>query len=185
MIFGCVMILLGVLPAAANWYSPFSEALTGKYCSMVPPVGGLLIGIGIFSITQSIWWALLAIPSDLGLMLLPIFLYSMVVDVIAHSKHNVIGNFEAFRDGHKTTLTLYKNSDARFKYSVGPAQYGFAGKWSKTIDGYEIRDYLVSRICTLAIDEQQLVSTETISEDLEQNDIDLNGLVFTPPHNDG
>ena len=179
------MILLGVLPAAANWYSPFSEALTGKYSSMVPPVGGLLIGIGIFSLTQSIWWALLAIPSDLGLILLPIFLYLMVVDVIAHSKHNVIGNFEAFRDGHKTALTLYKNSTARFTHSIGTAQYGFAGKWSKAIDGYEIHDYLESRICTLTQNEQQLVATESVGGDLEPNDIDLNGLVFTPSQNDG
>ncbi|MEZ6096648.1 MAG: hypothetical protein R3C03_20865 [Pirellulaceae bacterium] len=185
MIFGCVMMLLGVIPAAANWYSPFSEALTGKYNSMVPPVGGILIGIGIYSLTRSIWWALLAIPLDLGLVLLPFFLHSIVSDAIAHSKRNEIGDFVAFRDGHKTTLKLFKNSTARFTHSVGTAQYGFAGKWSKIADGYEIYNYLDSRICALVQDQQQLILTETIAGSHEENEIDLNGLIFTPSQSDG
>ena len=106
-------------------------------------------------------------------------------DAITYSKRNEIKNFVAFRDGGKTTLILYKNSTARFTYSVGTAHYGFAGKWSKITDGYEVCDYLDSRICTLVQDQQQLVSTETIAGDHEPNKIDLNGLVFTPSQNDG
>lgn len=64
--------------ALANWYSPFSETLTGKHSSMVPPLGGILIGVGIFLVTGSWGYALLALLLDLGM---PFFLIAIVYEM--------------------------------------------------------------------------------------------------------
>jgi hypothetical protein len=179
MIIGCTLILLGVLPALANWYSPFSETLTGKHSSMVPPIGGLLIGIGIYCITQSIWWSLLAIAADLGMIVLIVLLPSLISETITYSKFNEVGDFLAFRNGHKTTLKLYRNLTARFTYSTGGTQYSFPATWSKFDNGYEICDYIANRKCILTEKQQHFESVELLDINDARNEIDLNGLIFT------
>jgi hypothetical protein len=184
MILALVIIVLGALLAAANWYSPFSKSLTGKHSSMIPPIGGLFIGIGVFSLTGSIGWALLALLSDLGMIVLIVFLPCLISDIWSTAKINEIGDYIAFRNGHKTTLKLYKNSTATFTYSTGDTQYGFSGKWAGIQNGYEICDYIGTRKCKLIWRQNQLDSIETLGAS-EPHVVDLNGLVFSAVKKNG
>ena len=148
MILGCILILLGLPFAACNWYSPFSEAIGGKHSSMVPPVGGLLIGFGIFSITGSWWWALLGIPSDLGLLFLMVASPWLAREAYARSRFGLLEEMHAWHDGHRTILKLFKDSAATLNYSLGSSQIGVSGKWVLDKNGYliEFGDDLIFEI---------------------------------------
>ena len=179
MILGCILILLGAPFAAANWYSPFSEAISGKHSSMAPPVGGVLIGVGLYWLSGSWWWALLGIPADLGLLFLVLASPWLVRDVYSRSRFSLIHELHAWRDGHRTILKLYKDSGAELTYSHGQTQFKINGAWVSTGDGYQITmpDDLN---CKLNRDGIAFVVTEVESLSTEESQPDLEGLVFEP-----
>lgn len=136
MILGCILILIGIPFAAANWYSPFSESISGRHSSMVPPVGGFLIGAGTYWITGSLWWALLGIPSDLGLLFLIGASPWLIREGIGRSRFGLINEWHGWHDGHRTILKLFRDSGAMLSYGVGSTQYGRPGTWVPAEEGY-------------------------------------------------
>ena len=152
---------------------------------MCPPVGGVLIAIGIYLVTGSASWSMLAIPADLGLLWLILAAPWIVKEYFAFSDSALMDEFCAWRDGHRTTLKLFKNSTAQFQHSTGETSFGFCGTWSRLDNGdYEITGYLDGRRCLLAEENGKLKTTETVAklagpagENLEPT-IRLDGLVF-------
>lgn len=189
MILGSILILLGILPAAGNWFSLFSESLTGKYSSMVPPIGGVLIAAGVYVVTGSIGWTALACLSDPCLIFFPLFIFGIIRDWLSEAAWNQVTELESFRDGHRITLKLFKNSSARFGYSDGGSLYGFGGKWRHLgnnekpdhepySESYEIYDYIGNRTLQLIPAGDHLKSTEFVEDRSIRSEIELNGLSF-------
>ena len=179
MILGCILILLGAPFAIANWYSPFSEDMSGKHSSMVPPVGGVLIGVGVYWLTGSWWWALVGIPADFGLLFLVLAFPWIIREFYSRSRFTLVHELHGWKDGHRTILKLYKNSGAELTYGHGPTQYGINGTWLDTDLGYQVSlkdDFVFD----LEKDGRTWVVTSIESSSEEDWHPDLNDLVFEP-----
>jgi hypothetical protein len=170
-------IILGLPFAAANWYSPFSEAISGKHSSGVPPVGGILIGAGIYWITGSWWWALLGIPADFGLLFLVLASPWLVREVYSRSRFSLIDELHAWHEGHRTILKIYRDSGVELTYSEGPTQYRINGSWVGTDDGYRIT-FPDNLVCRLAQNGGAFVVMVVERLCAEESGPDLEGLIF-------
>ena len=178
---GWILVILGMPFAAANWYSPVSEAISGRHSSMVPPLGGILIGAGIFLISGSWAWSSLAIVLDPGLLWVllafPWLMYEAYSESSLALRHELLARELSVRPGRKATLKLFKNSRARVILVIGDTTYGLAGKWSCTENGYQVT-YLEDRVCLLTSEGEHLLATESQPADEENPQLNLNGLTF-------
>ena len=65
-----IVVLLGGFFAVLNWSALFVAKRTGRNVSVIPLIGGVLLAVGIYRLTDSIWLSLLAIVLDLGTLIL-------------------------------------------------------------------------------------------------------------------
>lgn len=179
MILGCIAILLGAPFAAANWYSPFSQAITGKHVSGVPPVGGVLIGFGASWVSGSWWWALVGIPADFGLLFIVLASPWIVWEMFSRSRFALLRELRGWKDGRRAILKLYKDAGAELSYAQGSTQYRIHGTWVATDQGYQIAfdDYLT---CELAKEGDDWVVESLQRSSNEDWHPDLNDFVFEP-----
>ena len=177
MIVGCILILLGAPFALANWYSSFSESISGKHSSIVPPIGGILIGAGAYWISGSWWWAFVGIPADFGLLFLILASPWIIREFYSRSRFTLVHELHGWKEGHRTILKLYRDSGAELSYGHGSTQYGINGTWLDTAQGYQV-SLIDDFVFDLAREGSNWVVTWTKRSREEDWHPDLNDLVF-------
>ena len=137
MIFGIILLAFGGFIAACNWTAPIISWRSGRNVSMVPLIGGALVGAGIYFLTGSAWWALLGIPLDLGTLTLIVSLPWLVNELWSTSRFARLHQFECRDSGREIRIELSSNSKAALTivfdqfeaaeyFDSYPVQIGFA-----------------------------------------------------------
>ena len=144
---GWVLVALGAPFALTNLYAMFSGLFSTKDSSMIPPVGGLLIFIGVQLVTDSLGWALLASAVDVGLIAFAFAMPSLVVDGWSFSRWRRLGTLEAWQEGHCSRLTLFHRSQALLEVPKGETRLHLRIRWEKSSDGsLEMRSFNSERL---------------------------------------
>ena len=129
MVFSIFLILLGGFIAASNWYAPIRSKREERHVSTVPLIGVALLGGGIYTLSGSLLWALLAIPFDLGTVLFLLGLPWLFSELWQTSWFNELANFIARDNGREVLITLYRNGrvsiNQEYNGTVGPLEHGF------------------------------------------------------------
>ena len=194
MIFGIVMILLGGFFAAMNWYAPIQSQRENRHVSMVPLVGAVLLGIGIYLISGSMLWSLLAIPLDLGTLLFVLGLPWLFSELWQTSRFNELAKFHADDNGRDIHITLYKNAicaiNQEYNETVGPQEHGaipcsrgFSAKWQLSDDVFHITDITGGREMELVPNGGGYTSSESNVESDAKAHTLMNNLNFVQTKN--
>jgi hypothetical protein len=194
MIFGVITILLGGFVAAMNWYSPFQSQRENRHVSMVPLIGAGLIGVGIYSLTGSLLWSLIAIPLDLGTLFFVLGLPWLFNEFWQTSRFNAVAKFNTNDNGREIVITLYKNGGAsinqEYNGTVGPQEHGaipcsrgFAGKWKFVDDEFLLTELSGGRELKLVFAGNSYVSSESNVESDAKNHTLMNNLIFEQTKN--
>lgn len=189
MVFGYVLLLLGGIVALSNWYTPIASFRSKRNVSMVPLVGAALLGTGIYVITSSIWWSLLAIFLDLGTLVFVLVLPNIIYDVWATSRYNLVHEFHSAQQFRNVSLRLYRNNTACFKlsidkesvpsgYSLGSVIIGLVGKWEPCSDGFRIYNYGDGRELLLTASGETFNCIESDLSNSSSADSRMDGLEF-------
>ena len=115
MIIGYALLVLGAFVACYNWYAPIASHRSNRNVSMVPLVGATLLGTGIYLVTSSFWWSLLAIPLDLGTLCLVFAFPTFIANEWATSRYNLVHEFHSAEGWRNISLRLFRNKAACFK----------------------------------------------------------------------
>ncbi|MFH1304310.1 MAG: hypothetical protein ABIK07_24920 [Planctomycetota bacterium] len=189
MVFGILAIILGGYIALMNWSAPIQSQRQNRNVSMVPFFGGILLGVGIYSLTGSILWALIAIPCDpeTGLFLLALpWLFN---ELWQTSRFNELATFYNNDQGREIFIRLYRNRRATItqKYNdtdrpqdsgVMLCQQGLVGKWERINDVFCLSEFAGGRKLELACNGENFQSTESNVEADEEQSTLMNDLNF-------
>tara|TARA_R110002111_G_scaffold1157_1_gene8190 strand:- start:54425 stop:54901 length:477 start_codon:yes stop_codon:yes gene_type:complete len=145
MVFGILAIILGGYIALMNWSAPIQSKRQNRHVSMVPFFGAILLAVGIYSLTGSILWALIAIPCDPGTGLFLLALPRLFNELWQTSRFNELATFYNNDQGREIFIRLYRNRRATItqKYNdsdrsqdsgVMLCQQGSVGKWEQIND---------------------------------------------------
>lgn len=188
-IFGYVLLLLGTVVACGNWYAPIASYRSKRNVSMVPLVGAALLGTGIYTVTSSVWWSLLAIPLDLGTLCLIFAVPAIIDSEWSTSRFNLVHEFHSTQDFQSISLRLYRNSTACFKLEFDPElapsdncatpiSLGLAGKWEQCSNGFRIYNYGSGREMMLTSKGEAFISSESAIPDTSPTYSRMDGLAF-------
>lgn len=191
---GIITIVLGGFIALMNWLAPIQSKLKNRHVSMVPIFGALLIGIGIYSITDSFLWSLLAIPLDLGTLMFVLSLPWLFNEIWETSRFNELSKFYTNDNGRKIFITLYKKglvciyqeyNDTANPQEQGyiPVSQGFTGKWELIDNKFYITEFLGGRKLELIINGDSFLSIESNVEPNAEKHTLMDDLIFNQTKN--
>jgi hypothetical protein len=175
MIFGIAAIVLGAILATANWSAPFIAARTGRSVSMVPPIGGALIGTGVYFCVGSIGWALLAVCLDPGIVILFVSVPWLIYDAwstswflqvhrLIHRDNERTITVDLFRSGRASLRMDFEKGRVRPDYTSEahvPISCGLSASWRASESGFEIFDFGNDRRLTLERTDDGYAAVET------------------------
>lgn len=136
--------------------------------------------MGIFLVTGSFWWSLIAILLDPGTVVLLVAAPHLTNVLLSTSRYRKILSLRAKDLGREIELELFKNSIATITINYDQAtmanhslpyltQCGLMAKWKETADGFEVYNYSDGRILTLQFVNGAYQSSEFI--DLSKSEI--------------
>lgn len=194
MVCGIILILLGGFIAAMNWYAPIQSKREDRHVSMVPLIGAALLGGGIYSLSGSLLWSLLAIPCDLGTVLFVVGLPWLFSELWQTSRFNELAKFIANDNGREIFVTLYRNGHAsinqEYNGTVGPQEHGsipvsrgFSGKWELNDNVFHLTEITGGRDLLLVPTGNNFLSTESQLESDAKTHTLMDNLVFEQTKN--
>ena len=194
MTLGVLLISFGGFIALMNWLAPIQSKLKGRHVSMVPLFGSVFIAAGIYSVTDSFLWSLIAIPVDLGTLMFFLGLPWLFKELWKTSSFNELVNFYANDNGREVLISLYKNNvvsiHIEFNNTVKPidsiaipVSAGFEGKWQLLGDDFLIFEFSQGRKLELNADNDNFFCIETcIEADAEKHTL-MGNLTFKQTKN--
>jgi hypothetical protein len=194
MVLAIIAILLGGFIAAMNWYAPIQSKLESRSVSMPPFIGAAMMGFGIYHLTDSIRWSLLAIPLDLGTLLFLIGLPWLIAESLKTAQYNEVVTFYSDDRGRELFITLYRNGVASIRQdyngTVGPQEQGaipgsrgFNARWEQNGDVFSLTDITGGREMVLTPDEGGFLSSESKVEPEAKPHTLMDNLRFTQTKN--
>jgi hypothetical protein len=186
-IVGYSLIVLGGYVSLLNWTAPIISKRSGRNVSTVPFFGAGFLGLGIFLLTESLWWSLIAIPLDLGTLFLPFGVAAIILDAWKHSRGRRVQRLKTRDRAREIQIDLYKNSAATIVFSFDArnashdqpflTKASWTAQWKETGDGIELYDFADGGSLVLQSNGNNYHSVETSTRQSDAR-YKLDGLQF-------
>ena len=146
--FSTILVFVGGVFVALNWTCLLSSIITRKFSSMVPPLGGLLVTIGL--LLDSSWrhYAWLGLPADCGFWAFIAALPPLLRDARQRSRRNLVMRLIGSFDSVSLILSLYRNDYfcIELSHSLPPNTTGWSarssfGSWLQESDRITLRSH--------------------------------------------
>jgi hypothetical protein len=152
---GVALMALGSVFALVNWLALEETWRTGRFHSVIPPLGGLCLAIGALLVEATRPWAWLAVVVDPGTFLFVLALPSLVAEAWTTSRFTLLEEYEG-QQGNKTVLLrLFRNNHLTlrqdFHYEagkLGTIQVITVGTWERNeeklvVNFWQVRAVLI------------------------------------------
>jgi hypothetical protein len=130
-----VLMTLGGLIAAMNWLTIFQSWRTGRFCSAIPLIGGLFLGVGMLLLPSTRPYAWAAAPLDYGTVITVLSLPYIVYMFWSVSRFNLLEEYTGQLGIQTVHLRLFRRRiftiEQHFHREYGMTSVGTTGEWER------------------------------------------------------
>ncbi|MFN3168447.1 MAG: hypothetical protein ACE37H_15415 [Phycisphaeraceae bacterium] len=186
---GLLFITIGTLYIVLIWLEFILAIRAKKNTSLVPPIGGVLLCIGLFLVGFPYYWAWVGLLVDPGTLLL-LALPGLMMELWSSSNYCRVKCFESTDEGRRITVSLYKNSTASilFEYNATNSSgdetsptcvsLRLAGSWTQEGEDFQLNSFPGRRFLKLVPNGECFIAIEVGDNSESLPKTHLNTLCF-------